>query len=132
MIHVTLRTFVLATLAACCAEPPFVGIPDAAHRSHDVALPLSAPDREHLLDVLQVGALPPRQFRRNAADPARVAVAAAYAGVLDQLAVREPLKAEDLAAKGRIGALARSPDLVIAVHDARAQELALTDARAVV
>jgi hypothetical protein len=119
---------------ACCspAPPAFVGMPDAAHRSLDVALPLSAPDREHLLDVLQLGVAPTRNFERDPASAARRAAAERYDAILDQLENATRPTPADLAAGGRIGALGEEPELVIAVHDARAAELDTDLARAVV
>ena len=74
------------TLVACCCPPPaFVGIPDSYKRS-DMALPLAGEQREGLVDFLQVGSKPPRNFRREDTD-ARRATVLRYRDVLDQLAV---------------------------------------------
>lgn len=122
---------VTVALVACCGCPPpaFVGIPDACKRS-DVALPLTADDRQILVDFLQVGSRPPRNFRREDTDSRRATVSR-YGLVLDQLAAQPP-RAADLAAGGRLGRLADDPALVIAVSDARAEELGTADARAIV
>lgn len=121
---------VAVTLVACCCPPPaFVGIPDFYKRS-DVALPLAGEQREDLVDFLQVGSRPPRNFRREDTD-ARRATVLRYRDVLDQLAV-QPVRAADLGTRGRIGKLADDPTLVIAVLDARAEEIGTADARAIV
>jgi hypothetical protein len=121
----------LVVLAACwnCPPPAFVGIPDACKR-FDAELPLAAAAREDAIDFLQLGNDPPRQFRREDT-AARQAAIARYGELLAQLA-QQPVRAEDLAAGGRIGKLADDPSLAIAVHDARAAELGTADARALV
>lgn len=121
---------VAVVLAACCCPPPaFVGIPDSCKRS-DAALPLVDEPREAVIDFLQLGSKPQRNFRREDTD-ARRATVHRYGDLLAQLAV-QPIRAADLGPGGRIGKLANDPALVIAVLDARAEEIGTADARAVV